>query len=58
METILETQRTILRHFSMEDEQAVFVMNSDPEVQRSTSDVIIKSLKEARATISDIWFAD
>lgn len=58
MESILETERTILRHFNSGAKRAVFAMSSNSEVQKYTGDVIIKSIEEAKATITTAWFLD
>lgn len=58
MATIIETERVILRNFTLIDDEAVLEFNSNVEVQKYTGDVIIHTVQEAKAMITDIWFSD
>jgi len=58
MSTIIETERIILRRFLIEDDEAVLELNSSAAVQKYTGDMIIDTIEEARAIITDIWFKE
>ncbi len=51
MLTRLETPRLILRAFTLEDVEAAYEMNCDPEVSRYTGDGGVPSLEEVRRRI-------
>ncbi|GAA3635018.1 GNAT family N-acetyltransferase [Flavivirga jejuensis] len=58
MNTIIETERLILREFTMNDFEAVYEFNSNTELHKYTGDEIIKSLDHAKEIIKDIWIQD
>ncbi|MCK5536437.1 MAG: GNAT family N-acetyltransferase [Bacteroidales bacterium] len=58
MTTIIETERLILREFTMNDFEAVYEFGSNIEVQRYTGDKIIESLSSAKELIKNVWFED
>jgi len=55
---IIETPRTILRQFTLEDVEDVFKYNSNLEVQKYTGDELITSLERAREIITQTSFKD
>lgn len=58
MKTIIETKRTILREFVLEDAQAVYDFNSNKEVQKYTGDELITSIDRAKELITKVSFRD
>lgn len=48
MKKILETERLLLREFELSDAQAMYDLNSDPEVVRWTGDPPFDSVSQAR----------
>ena len=58
METIIETERVILRRFVMEDAEDVLEFNSNPEVIRYTGDRLLHTLDEAKDCITNVWLND
>ena len=58
METILETERMILRPFTMDDVDAAFEMNSDPEVNKYTHDGGVQSREEIERRIREDVLGD
>lgn len=58
MSTIIETERIILREFTLEDVAAVFEFGSNDEVNRYTGTPSIKTMDEARNIITDVYFSD
>jgi|GEM_PF-153803 len=57
-DTIIETDRLILRRFVDSDVEAVFEFNSHPEVVKYTGEVPLQSMDEAQKIISTIWHRD
>ena len=57
-ETIIETDRLILRKFRLTDCEDVFEFGSDEEIQRYTGDELIPSVDAARKRIQDGLFVD
>lgn len=53
MKTILETPRLLLREIVISDAEAMFELNSDPEVMKYTGDVSFKSLKQTKSFIAN-----
>lgn len=53
METILETERCYLRQFSVDDSQAFYDLNSDPEVVKYTGDKAFGNVSEARSFLQN-----
>jgi RimJ/RimL family protein N-acetyltransferase len=51
MEVVIETERMILRKFSIDDAEAFLDLNSDPEVVRYAEKTVMKSLDEARQAL-------
>lgn len=51
MKVILETDRLFLREYVVEDAEAFFRLNSDPEVLRFTGDESLPSLEHARQVL-------
>jgi len=58
MNTIIETERLILREFTINDFEAVYEFNSNLELHKYTGDEIIESLDRAKEIIKDIWLED
>ena len=58
MLTIIESERLLLRKFSLNDIEAVYQFNSNVELHRYTGDEIINSRQRAEQTIKDIWLKD
>ena len=58
MWTIIESERLLLRKFSLNDIEAVYQFNSNVELHRYTGDEIINSRQRAEQTIKDIWLKD
>ena len=58
MTQIIETDRIILRKFSLDDYKAVYEFNSSKEVQKYTGDKITQSLKDAKELIKNVWLGD
>ena len=53
MSVILETDRLVLREFSLDDARSFFDLNNDPDVIRYTGDEPFSSVEHARQFISD-----
>lgn len=51
METIIETERLILRQFDEADAEAFYAFNSDPEVMRYTGEPPCESVEVARSML-------
>ncbi|MDC1327201.1 GNAT family N-acetyltransferase [Ulvibacter sp.] len=58
MLTIIESERLLLRQFSLNDIEAVYQFNSNVELHRYTGDEIINSRQRAEQIIKDIWLKD
>ncbi len=58
MTPIIETDRLILREFSINDYKDVYEFGSNIEIQRFTGDVVINSLESAKELIKNVWFED
>ena len=58
MWTIIESERLLLRQFSLNDIEAVYQFNSNVELHRYTGDEIINSRQHAEQIIKDIWLKD
>lgn len=58
MNPIIETERLILREFTINDVEAVYEFNSNIELHKYTGDEIIESRERAKEIIKDIWFKD
>lgn len=58
MAIVIETPRTILRHFTEEDLDAVFEFNSHPEVQRYTGEKAITEMSQALHIINKVTKVD
>ena len=58
MWTIIESERLLLRQFSLNDIEAVYQFNSNVELHRYTGDEIINSRQRAEQIIKDIWLKD
>ena len=58
MKTIIETDRMILRKFSIDDYQSVYEFGSNVEVQKYTGDEILTSPNQAKAIIKEVLFSD
>ncbi|MFT3793188.1 GNAT family N-acetyltransferase [Flavobacterium sp.] len=50
---VAETQRLILRQFSVDDAEQMFLLNSDPEVIKYTGDPAFKNTSEARSFLEN-----
>jgi ribosomal-protein-alanine N-acetyltransferase len=58
LKTILETERLILRPFQLGDEEALFAMNTNPDVIRYAGNTPFTSLDQARDTLTNVIFKD
>jgi RimJ/RimL family protein N-acetyltransferase len=58
MDIIIETPRTFLRQFTIEDVQAVYDLNANLEVQKYTGDELVSTVERAREIITNINFPD
>jgi len=58
MDTIIETDRIILRKFVAEDFMEVFAFNSNTEVQKYTGDELVETPERAKQIITDIVLKD
>jgi len=58
MNAIIETDRLILRKFTIEDYEGVYEFGSNLEVQKYTGDKIIESKEEAKSLIKNVWYED
>jgi len=58
MNPIIETERLILREFTVNDVESVYEFNSNVELHKYTGDEIIKSKERAKEIITDIWLKD
>lgn len=58
MKPIIETERLILREFTMDDCEAVFEFNSNLELHQYTGDEVLQSVDRAKEIIRDIWLED
>ena len=58
MNTIIETDRLILRPFTLDDIEDVLAFGSHPEVNRYTGDDSIDTKEAARNVIVNTWFSD
>jgi len=56
--TLLETDRLILRPFQMGDEEGVLEFCSNPLAQQHTGDVVRNTLEEAVGLIKNVWLKD
>jgi len=54
VKSYIETERLILRDILLTDEQAVFELDSDPEVHRYLGNNPIEDIEEARSSIQSI----
>jgi len=56
---VIETERTLLREFRLEDAEAVLKFNVNTEVTRYTGDAgMIKTLDDAKRVIQSIWLKE
>lgn len=58
MNTIIETNRVILRKFVLDDFEAVFEFGSNAVVNEYTGDVSLKTKEDAKRIIKNIYFKD
>jgi RimJ/RimL family protein N-acetyltransferase len=56
--TIIETDRILVRKFTVNDFEAVFEFGSNLDVQKYTGDIIITSAEQAKSIILDIFQND
>ena len=54
----LESDRLLIRPFQLGDEQAMFEMNSNPEVQKYTGDVLVKTVEQAKNILVNVVLKD
>jgi len=54
----LESDRLLIRPFQLGDEEAMFELNSNPIVQKYTGDVLIKTLEQAKDTLTNVVLKD
>ncbi len=55
---VIQTSRLFLREFTLEDAEAFFLLNSDPEVLRHTGDPGVRDVAEARKVFLERPIAD
>ena len=53
MKIILQTPRLLLREIELSDTEAMFELNSDPEVMKYTGDVSFESLEQTKNFIQN-----
>lgn len=58
MSTIIETDRLILRKFTLEDFKDVYEFGSNKEVLKYTGDNGVESFEDAKDLIRNVWFED
>lgn len=58
MSIILETERLLLRKFTLDDVEAVFEFGSSEKVSRFTGEPPLQNLKQAEKIITEVLFAD
>jgi RimJ/RimL family protein N-acetyltransferase len=58
MKMILETDRLLVREFVESDAEALFQLNSDPQVLRFVPDKQLRSVEQARQMLLDHPIAD
>jgi len=58
MDTIIETDRIIIREFVEDDFMDVFEFNSNIEVQKYIGAKVLESYDQAKSVITDVWFED
>ena len=58
MNAIIETDRLILRKFTIQDYKEVYEFGSNKEVQKYTGDPVIESLDAAKELIRNVWYED
>lgn len=56
--TQLETDRLLLREFTLDDKEAVYEFGSNEEIHTYTGDAMIGSVEEAEDLIKNVWFED
>lgn len=56
--TVLETERLLLRPFKMGDEEGVLEFCSNPLAQQHTGDIVRETLEEAIGLIKNVWLKD
>lgn len=54
----LESDRLLIRPYQLGDEQSIYEMNSDPEVQKYTGDKLLHTLEEAKDILVNVIFKD
>ncbi|WP_025743319.1 GNAT family N-acetyltransferase [Aquimarina pacifica] len=52
MNTLIETKRLVLREITFDDKEELFLLHSDPKVQKWTGEPVIKSMKEVEQSIA------
>lgn len=57
-ELILETDRIILRPFTMDDAEGVLEFSSNPETQKHTGDITRTTIEEVENIITNVWHSD
>jgi ribosomal-protein-alanine N-acetyltransferase len=58
LKTIIETERLILRPFQLGDEEALFAMNTDPDVIRYAGNTPFASIDAAHDVLRNVIFKD
>lgn len=58
MNVLIETERLILREFTIDDAQAVYEFGANPEVHKYTGDELLTSLKRAKEIIETVVLKD
>lgn len=57
--TLIQTERLILREFTLDDAEDVLAFASHPEVTRYTGDAgLVTCIEDATRVITDTWFVD
>jgi RimJ/RimL family protein N-acetyltransferase len=54
----IETERILLREFTLEDCEAVFEFSMNKEVQKYTGDITLQTVNQAKDIIKNVWFSD
>ncbi len=58
LKTIINTERLVLRPFQLGDEQALFAMNTDPDVIRYAGNTPFASIDTAHDVLTNVIFKD
>ena len=53
MNIVIETERLLLREITLDDQEALFRLHSDPSVQKYTGEPVVKSIDEIKKAIEN-----